>query len=151
MTKDVIFSSYESALKELADAKIKVKLIKAKLKMLQLKETIPETSGKKQLNNVRNRVEDYIASHPDLEPEDIDFLRSGEATVATVAKYLNDNSIVEIHRDTVGRKIGTWYQPGPNDSPGKRTIDPISVIERHFYREQTKATKKWDVDSHDHV
>jgi hypothetical protein len=138
MTKDDFLSNYEMALTELAIAKVKVKLLKIKLKF-QIDGPITRTNSRKkpskkeQSKNFRNPVEEFIESHPDLEPEDIEFLRSGECTVADVAKYLNDNSIIEIHRDTIGRKIGSWYRPGPNDSPGKRTIDPISVIERHFY------------------
>jgi hypothetical protein len=131
MAKDEFLQEFEQALTQIAVGKVKLKVLKMQAR-LHLQPKAIHKIGKAQ---VKNRIDEFIDSHPELEPEDIEFLRKGEVGTIEVAKFLTDNNYLEISPKTVARNIGTWYRPGKSDDRGhgkKRMVDTISVIERHL-------------------
>jgi hypothetical protein len=147
MTKDEIFKELESAIIAKKDAEKQIAIAKLKLKFIRESSStaIREKAGSIVQPNVKettlpqktkkqSAVELFIVSHPDLEPEDIEFLRLVEATTQQVADYLTENQIHETTAATVGRHVGKRYQPGPSDSNWKHMVDTVSVIRYHLYR-----------------
>lgn len=136
MAKEETFKELEAAIRELKQAEARIEIIKLRLQYGESSHNGSQTTRQNTEEKPRKKtaVDLFLMAHSDLDPEDIEFVRLGEASTKQVANYLTKNGICETTSATVSRHIGPRYAPGPSDTKWKRMVDTCSVLRYHFYR-----------------